>query len=134
MARRRQRQRLGEDRGVVLVAHRARGAASGAPAGVHGDLRALRAPDCTARVATGVDRPSRGRPGPGAPGGESRVSRIDQVAKDFRLLDGWDVPAEGGRDDFGRLVDIVSALDPARAESKATRALFALRFRIGALL
>ena len=62
------------------------------------------------------------------------MSRIDEVARDFRLLDTWDVPAEGTRDDFPRLLDIVTALDPAKAESRATRTLFALRWRIGELL
>lgn len=57
-----------------------------------------------------------------------------QIAPDFHLLDVWDMPAEGGRDDFGRLVEIVTSFDPAKSDSTPTRALFALRFRIGALL
>ena len=62
------------------------------------------------------------------------MSRIEQAAKDLRLLDTWDVPAEGTRADFARLLAIVTAFDPAKAESRATRALFALRWRIGAWL
>ena len=62
------------------------------------------------------------------------MSCIAEVAPDVRLLDTWDVPAEGTREDFGRLVDIVAAFDPARAESRAVRALFALRSLIGTRL
>jgi hypothetical protein len=57
---------------------------------------------------------------------------IAQVAPDFKLLDVWGLPAKGGPDEFATLVEIVTSLDPANGDSSATRALFALRFRLGA--
>jgi hypothetical protein len=57
---------------------------------------------------------------------------IAQVASDFKLLDVWSLPARGGPDEFATLVEIVTSLDPANGDSRATRALFALRFRLGA--
>lgn len=64
---------------------------------------------------------------------ESRPWVIAQVASDFRLLDVWGLPAEGGRDEFATLVEIVTSLDPAAGDSStATRTLFALRHRLGA--
>lgn len=57
---------------------------------------------------------------------------IAQVAPDFRLLDVWGLPAEGRADEFATLVEIVTSLDPANGDSRATRALFSLRFRLGA--
>jgi hypothetical protein len=59
---------------------------------------------------------------------------IAQVASDFRLLDVWGLPAQGGPEEFASLVEILASLDPARGESRATRALFALRFRLGGWL
>lgn len=49
----------------------------------------------------------------------------------LRLLDAWDLPVHGGREDFADFVALVSSFDPAQAESMPARALFALRFRIG---
>jgi len=57
---------------------------------------------------------------------------IGQVAPDFKLLDVWQLPARGGPDEFATLVEIVTSLDPAKGDSRATRALFALRWRLGA--
>jgi hypothetical protein len=59
---------------------------------------------------------------------------ITQIAPDFKLLDVWRVPAQGGQDDFAALLEIVTSLDPLNSDSRATRALFALRFRLGAWL
>ncbi len=56
-----------------------------------------------------------------------------EIAPDFELLDAWRLPASGGREDFERLVELVMSMDPQRSPSRATRALFALRFRMGAL-
>jgi Protein of unknown function (DUF2867) len=59
---------------------------------------------------------------------------IAQVASDFELLDVWGLPAQGGPDEFAELVEIVTSLDPAGGDSsRATRALFSLRHRVGAL-
>lgn len=56
---------------------------------------------------------------------------ISRIAPDFTLLDAWALPVHGERDDFAAFVDTGSALDPARSASTATRALFALRLRMG---
>ena len=56
---------------------------------------------------------------------------IQQVAPDFELLDAWALPAEGGPGDFDRFLEAVICLDPTRAGSMASRALFILRFRLG---
>jgi hypothetical protein len=58
---------------------------------------------------------------------------IAKIAPDFRLLDAWTVPVEGGREDFGAFLEIMDALDPTRSPSAATRALFRLRLRLGAM-
>ncbi len=63
---------------------------------------------------------------------EAHPSVIAQIAPDFKLLDVWGLPAEGRADEFDTLVAIVTSLDPANSDSRATRALFALRFRLGA--
>jgi Protein of unknown function (DUF2867) len=56
---------------------------------------------------------------------------IDQITSDFQLLDVWRLPAQGGPDDFPALLEIMATLDPAKRGSRATRALFALRYRLG---
>jgi hypothetical protein len=56
---------------------------------------------------------------------------IAQVAPDFKLLDVWGLPAEGGPDEFGTLLEGMASLDPANAESRASRALWSLRYRLG---
>jgi hypothetical protein len=65
---------------------------------------------------------------------ESPAWRIREVAPDFRLEDAWELPAEGGAEDFASLLEVVSSLDPTAAESRATRALFSIRYRIGGWL
>jgi hypothetical protein len=62
---------------------------------------------------------------------ESRAWRISEVASDFRLEDAWALPAHGGVGDFATLLEVMSSLDPADGESRATRALFSIRYRIG---
>jgi hypothetical protein len=64
----------------------------------------------------------------------SRHWLIADVAPDFRLLDVWPLPVEGGREEFGSFLEMVASFDPAAAESAATRALFALRLRVGGWL
>lgn len=56
---------------------------------------------------------------------------IGQIAPDFELLDVWALPAEGSPDDFESLLEVMSCIDPTKAESPATRALFAVRLRLG---
>jgi hypothetical protein len=64
----------------------------------------------------------------------SRPWRIHDIALDFRLEDVWALPTPGERDDFGRLVELMSTLDPAQRSSRAVRLLFAIRWKLGELL
>ena len=59
---------------------------------------------------------------------------ISEVAPDFKLLDVWALPAEGGREEFGSLLELMASFDPAAAESALVRALFSVRLRVGGLL
>jgi hypothetical protein len=62
---------------------------------------------------------------------ESRPWRIAEIAPDFRLEDVWALPAQGGPEDFGALLEVMASLDPAHGESAATRVLFSIRYRVG---
>ena len=62
---------------------------------------------------------------------ESGHWRIAEIAPDFRLEDVWALPARGGVEDFGALIEVMSSLDPANRGSVATRVLFSLRYRMG---
>lgn len=64
----------------------------------------------------------------------SRPWRIHDLTQDFRLEDVWELPAAGGLDDFGLLVQHIASLDPSQSSSRAVRALFALRWKIGEVL
>jgi Protein of unknown function (DUF2867) len=64
----------------------------------------------------------------------SRPWRIHELAPDFHLEDVWKLPWRGGREDFPRLVELISSRDPARGSSHAVRALFAIRWKLGELL
>jgi hypothetical protein len=64
----------------------------------------------------------------------SRPWRIHELTHDFRLEDVWALPGEGGADDFARLVQMIASRDPSRSSSRAVRALFAIRWKIGELL
>lgn len=57
---------------------------------------------------------------------------IAQIAPEFELIDAWALPAQGGRDDFDALLEIMASLEPANAESGVTRALFRVRHQLGA--
>lgn len=63
---------------------------------------------------------------------ESHPWRIREIVPDFTLEDVWALPVEGGPDDFPALLELMSSLDPAGSDSRATRALWALRDRLGA--
>jgi hypothetical protein len=65
---------------------------------------------------------------------ESHAWRIGELAPDFRLEDVWALPARGGLEDFATLIEVMASLDPAQAESRATRALFDIRHRLGSWL
>lgn len=60
--------------------------------------------------------------------------RIGEVVPDFKLLDVWPLPVHGGADEFAALLEVMSSLDPAGSDSRASRILFAIRERLGALL
>ncbi len=62
---------------------------------------------------------------------ESGPWRIAEIAPDFRREDVWALPARGGAEDFGALLEVMASLDPAKGESVATRVLFSIRFRLG---
>src|SRR3954468_11967996 len=64
----------------------------------------------------------------------SRPWRIHEITPDFRLEDVWALPTPGGPDDFPRLVELATALDPSQSSAAPVRILFALRWRIGELL
>ena len=64
----------------------------------------------------------------------SRPWRIHELTGDFRLEDVWELPVEGGRDDFYRLVQLITSFGPSQSSSRASRTLFAIRSKIGELL
>jgi hypothetical protein len=65
---------------------------------------------------------------------ESRPWRIHAVVPDFTLEDVWALPVEGGAEDFPMFLELAGSLDPAHAESRATRFLWQLRDRLGGWL
>ena len=71
----------------------------------------------------------------------SRPWRIHELTGDFRLEDVWALPTPGGPDDFPRVVQgfpqLARGLDAADASpgfSRVDRALWAIRWKLGALL
>jgi hypothetical protein len=64
----------------------------------------------------------------------SRPWRIHALTPDFRLEDVWALPTPGGPDDLPRLVEQFTAGDTSTNPSRAARALFAIRWNVGALL
>jgi Protein of unknown function (DUF2867) len=65
---------------------------------------------------------------------DSRPWRIHELTGGFRLEDVWALPTPGGPDDFPRLVALLASSDPSRSSSRAARALFAIRWKVGELL
>jgi hypothetical protein len=64
----------------------------------------------------------------------SQPWRIHALAGDFTVEDVWALPTPGGPDDLPRLVALIASQDRGGEElPAAVRALFALRWRIGAL-
>ena len=63
-----------------------------------------------------------------------RPWRIHEIAPDFRLEDVWEFPGRVGPDDFPRAIELLAAYDTAESSAAAVRALFALRWKLGALL
>ena len=64
----------------------------------------------------------------------SRPWRIHELTYDFRLEDVWALPTPGGPDDFPRLIKWFVSGSAARTSSRAARTLWAIRWRLGALL
>jgi hypothetical protein len=64
----------------------------------------------------------------------SRSWRIHELTRDFRVEDVWALPTPGGPDDFPRLVQLTASIDPSQGSSRAVRALFAIRWKLGELL
>ena len=71
----------------------------------------------------------------------SRPWRIHELAPDFRLEDVWALPTPGGPDDFPRLVENfprlmkgVSSGHATQGASRASRMLWAIRWKVGRLL
>lgn len=63
-----------------------------------------------------------------------RPWRIHELTRGFRLEDVWALPTPGGPDDFPKLVQAIAEGDPSRNASRAVRALFAIRWKIGGRL
>ena len=63
----------------------------------------------------------------------SRPWRIHEITGDFQLEDVWELPGSGGPGDFPRMVEIATSLDPSKSSSRAVRALFATRWKLGEL-
>jgi Protein of unknown function (DUF2867) len=61
----------------------------------------------------------------------SRPWRIHELTSDFRLEDVWALPTPGGPDDFPHLVERSVSLDPGQGSSRAARALWAIRWKLG---
>jgi hypothetical protein len=57
--------------------------------------------------------------------------RIHELTPDFQLEDVWALPTPGGPDDFPKLVQAMTAGDPAQGSSRAVRALWAIRWKLG---
>jgi acyl-CoA thioesterase FadM/ketosteroid isomerase-like protein len=64
----------------------------------------------------------------------SRPWRIHELTRDFRLEDVWELPGRGSPDDFPRLVELIASRDPSKGSSRAARALWAIRWKLGELL
>jgi hypothetical protein len=61
----------------------------------------------------------------------SRPWRIHALTRDFRVEDVWELPARGDRNDFPMLVEGFASGDPSQGPSRASRALFAIRWKLG---
>jgi hypothetical protein len=64
----------------------------------------------------------------------ARPWRVHEITPDFRLEDVWELPTPGGPHDFSRLIELFATGDTATNPSRAARALFALRWKVGEAL
>jgi hypothetical protein len=60
--------------------------------------------------------------------------RIHELTPDFCLEDVWQIRAPGHPDDRETAEELLASLDPAHSSSRAVRALFAMRWKIGGVL
>ncbi|WP_445147892.1 DUF2867 domain-containing protein [Baekduia sp. Peel2402] len=60
--------------------------------------------------------------------------RIRAIAPEFALEDVWELPGEGAKEDFPKVVDLVCRMDPERGGARLSRALWTVRWKLGALL
>ncbi|HEY7830796.1 MAG TPA: DUF2867 domain-containing protein [Solirubrobacteraceae bacterium] len=63
----------------------------------------------------------------------SRAWRIQEIVPDFRLEDVWALPTLGRADEFPILVEGFASADPGKTPSRAARALWSLRWKLGDL-
>src|SRR6476661_9876618 len=64
-----------------------------------------------------------------------RPWRIHEITRDFALEDVWALPTPGGGpEDFRLLVGLFTAGDESQSPSRLSRALFAIRWKVGELL
>jgi hypothetical protein len=59
--------------------------------------------------------------------------RIHELTRDFRLEDVWALETPGGPDDLPLLVRQIVSGDPSQSSSRAARALWAIRWKVGEL-
>ena len=64
----------------------------------------------------------------------SRPWRIHELTPDFRVEDVWALPTPGGPHDLRRLVQQIAGGDTSTNPSRASRVLFAIRWKLGKLL
>jgi Protein of unknown function (DUF2867) len=64
----------------------------------------------------------------------TRPWRIHELSPDFRVEDVWALQTPGGHDDFRLLVEGMAGGDPTHDSSHVVRALWTIRWRLGALL
>jgi Protein of unknown function (DUF2867) len=62
--------------------------------------------------------------------------RIRELTPDFVLEDVWELPGEGAREDFAKVVELVCRMDPGKGSGAAgvSRVLWAVRWKLGAVL
>ena len=63
----------------------------------------------------------------------TRRWRIHELTRDFRLEDVWALPTPGGPEDFPLLVEGLASGSSSRNPSRAARALWAIRWKLGEL-
>jgi hypothetical protein len=63
----------------------------------------------------------------------SRPWRIHEIAPDFLIEDVWGMPVDLDPREFPKAVELLASFDTDRSSSRAVRALFALRWKLGEL-